>query len=198
MRKKAPAIVTLICALFTVYMANAQDSAPPKIQQVPVKPQSAASSLTPLEHPATTEQIREYLKLSGDLDSFRDRWIAALDENRSLGAPYWPESFWTAAKEEMRKTDLVPMFTELFQHGISEDLMHEVLATYHALGRDHFKGSPACFKLGDAELSLVADMDKLKLAKTQEVLTKVYDEHKAEIKAARAKYLAEHPSSSVQ
>jgi hypothetical protein len=40
---------------------------------------------------------------------------------------------------------------------------------------------------------MMADIDKLKLAKTQEVLTKVYAVYKPQIKAARARYLAEHP-----
>jgi hypothetical protein len=42
-------------------------------------------------------------------------------------------------------------------------------------------------------LALVPDIDKLKLAKTEEVITKVYALYKPQIKAARARYLAEHP-----
>jgi hypothetical protein len=36
-------------------------------------------------------------------------------------------------------------------------------------------------------------MDKLKLAKTTDIANKVYAEHKAEIKAARVRYLVENP-----
>jgi len=93
----------------------------------------------------------------------------------------------------MRNTDLLPMYITLFQHDVSRDLMQEVLDTYHRLGVDHFQGSPACFKLGDPNLGLAADMDKLKLAKTQEVVSKVYAVYKPQIKAARLKYKAEHP-----
>jgi len=142
---------------------------------------------------ATIGQIHEYLQLSGDLDSFRLRWIAAVDKNRSIGAPYWPESFWAALKEEMQKADLMPMFVILYQHGISTSLMQEVLDTYHMLGTANFRGSPACFKLGDAELAMTADMDRLKLVKTQEVLNKVYTAYKPPIKAARLRYQADHP-----
>jgi hypothetical protein len=94
--------------------------------------------------------------------------IAAVDGNRAKGAPYWPESFWTALKEEMKNTDLMPMFITFHQHGISTELMQEVIDSYHRLRAAHFQGSPECFKLGDAELSMSADMDKLKLAKTLE------------------------------
>ena len=156
-------------------------------------PTDASGSLSPLQDAATVEQIREYLRLSGDMDAFRLSWIAAVDKNRSIGAPYWPEEFWIALKAEMQKTDLMPLYVTLYQHGISKALMDEILDAYHTLGSEHFKGSPACFKLGDAFLRLADDMDKLKLAKTQEVAIKVYDIYKPQIKAARAQYMAEHP-----
>ena len=93
----------------------------------------------------------------------------------------------------MQKTDLMPLYVTLYQHGISKALMDEVLDAYHTLGSEHFKGSPACFKLGDAFLRMADDMDKLKLAKTQEVAIKIYDIYKPQIKAARVQYIAEHP-----
>lgn len=93
----------------------------------------------------------------------------------------------------MQQTDLTPMFINLYQHGVSKDLMQEVNNTYHSLGRNHFQGSDACVKLGEAQLKLADDMNTLKLAKTQEVITSVYAEYRPRIKAARKKYLAEHP-----
>jgi len=173
----------------------AQEMHAPKIVRAPVTQQSAdlRAQFPPMKDPATTEQIREYLRLSGDLDSFRVRWITALDGNRSLGAPYWPESFWTALKAEMQETDLTPMFIVFYQHGISRELMQQVIDAYNRLGAEHFRGSPECFKFGEAELALAPDMDKLKLAKTGEVFNKVYADHKAEIKAARLQYQVEHP-----
>jgi hypothetical protein len=178
-----------------ISIGHAQDRQASTIVRVPISPTSpdVSASLTPLEDPATITQIHEYLRLSGDLDSFRVRWIAALDKNRSLGEPYWPESFWTALKAEMQKTDLMPMFVTLYQHGISRGLMQEVIDAYLRLGAEHFQGSPECFKLGTAELALTADIDNLKLAKTEEVFTKVYTVYKPEIKAARVRYVAEHP-----
>jgi hypothetical protein len=147
-------------------------------------------SLPPLTNPATPAQIREYILLSGELDSFRASWIAAVDKNRSIGAPYWPETFWPAVKADMQKTDLMPMYVTLFQHNISKEQMQRVLDAYKRLGPDHFTGSPECIALGTA---LTADMDKLKLAKTSEVILKVYAIYKPQIKAARVRYMAEHP-----
>jgi hypothetical protein len=156
-------------------------------------PPDLASSFLPLQNPATKEQIREYLQLSGDVDSFRTSWVSALDQNRSLGAPYWPESFWVAMKQEMENTDLTSVFIVYLQHGVSKDLMEEVLGTYHEVGTAHFKGTPACFKLGNALLPTSADFDKLKLQLTTETFEKVYQVYKPEIKAARAQYLKDHP-----
>lgn len=174
---------------------RAQDHRATRIARAPASPVTPdlSASLPPLKDAATDDQIREYLRLSGDLDSFRLRWISALVKNRSIGEPYWPESFWVALKTKMQKTDLMPMFITLYQHGISKDLMQDVLDAYHTLGPAHFRGSPACFKLGSAELAMSPDMDRLKLAKTQEIFAEVYTVYKPRIKAARARYLAEHP-----
>lgn len=189
---------SLIAAIWLIGLfadARGQVASSPKFEQAPAPAVSEDSfeSLPSLANPATIEQIHEYLKVSGDMDSFRARWLAAVDKNRSLGAPYWPESFWTAVKDEMQKTDLVPMYIALFQHGISKELMENVLDTYRTLGPEHFRGSPACVEFGNAELALSADMDRLKLAKTQKVVQKIYAIYRPQIKAARTRYLAEHP-----
>ncbi len=186
------------CAVLGLFSSvQSQTQQPPSIVQVPVVHFAKDPSLTlaPLPDAATPEQIHEYLTLSGEVESFRERWIAAFDSNRSegKGAPYWPDAFWEALREEMQRTDLVPMFVELYQHGLSKQLMQEVLDTYHANGADHFKGSPACFKLGAADAALTDDMDKLKLAETTAVLERVYQVWKPKIKEARAQYLAAHP-----
>ncbi|MGA2831593.1 MAG: hypothetical protein ABSE55_00845 [Terracidiphilus sp.] len=174
---------------------NAQGNQAPKFVStvVPSALPDASESLPPLKDPATIEQIREYLRLSGDLDAYKARWIAAVDKNRSIGAPYWPESFWTSLKEEMQKTDLMPMYVVLYRHSIKRGLMQEVLDAYQRLGAERFRGSPECFKLGEALTGSNADMDKLTLAKTREVTMKVYAIYKPQIKAARARYLVEHP-----
>jgi hypothetical protein len=195
MNERSSCRLILFAIFGIVGTAGAQNKQVPSSVQVSISPTSSdnSASLPPLQDPATENQIHEYLRLSGDLDSFRLRWIAAVDKNRSIGEPYWPEAFWTAIKAEMQKTDLMRMFITVYQHGVSKELMQQVIDTYHALGAAHFQGSPACFKLGDAQLAMTTDIDKLKLAKTQEVLTKVYAVYKPQIKAARARYLTEHP-----
>ena len=153
----------------------------------------AANSFLPLPDPAQADQIEEYLRLSGDMDSFRLRWVVALEKNRAQGAPWWPESFWAAMKVEMEKTDLLPMYITLFQHDVSRELMQKVLDSIRRRGADRFRASKEFAKLVDPSLGMDADMDKLKQAKTQEVLSRVYAEYQPQLTAARLKYQAEHP-----
>ena len=178
--------------------ALAQSQRPQTSVSVPVSPASPWTPVTlpPLKDPATVDQIREYLRLSGDLDSYRARWIAAVDKERTLGErQYWPETYWTDLKAEMGKTDLMPMFITWYQHGVSRDLMQEVLNTYHLVGATLFQVSPACYKLAVAQHAMADDVEKLRLAKTLEVIEKVYANYKPQIKAAGARYRADHPNS---
>jgi hypothetical protein len=186
-------LVSILCAiaLIVAYADGriAQQSGPSF-----AKSTSDAGDSPPAPRDAATEaQIREYLRVSGDADEFRKSWIAAVDKNRSIGAPYWPESFWQAVKDEMQKTDLVPMYVTFLQHGVSRELMQEVLDAYRVRGRDHFQGSPECFKLGTAVAAVQGEFEKLKLAETQAVILKVYAQYKPQMKAARARYLSDHP-----
>jgi hypothetical protein len=156
-------------------------------------PPDYAASYPPVQNPATTDQIREYLRVSGESEKYRTRLIGTVDNIRSIGKPYWPESFWSSIKEEMQKADLTPMFIVLFQHGVSRELMQEVLHSYHQLGTDHFAFSPAWIKLEEAKRAMSADTARLMQTETQALIEKVYQVYKPQIKAARAKYIAEHP-----
>ena len=186
-------LIPILCAIVLIVAyadgSNAQQTGPSFAKSI----SDVADSTPAIPDAATEAQIREYLRVSGEVQTFRDSWIAAVDKNRSIGAPYWPESFWQAVKDEMQKTDLVPMYVTLFQHGISRDLMQQVLDAYRVRGAEHFQGSEECFKLGAAVAAVQGEFEKLKLDETQAVVSKVYAEYKPQIKAARARYLAEHP-----
>ncbi len=126
-----------------------------------------AAAFPPVQSAATADQIREYLRLSGDMEKYRTRLINSVDNIRYVGKPYWPESFWTSIKDEMRKDEMMPMFIVLFQHGISRELMQETLDAYHRLGADHFAGSPQWVKIEEAKRAMSPDTQKLMLIETQ-------------------------------
>jgi hypothetical protein len=186
--------ISIICIIaLVVVCANVSRTQQTGQSSVKMTSNDDDSPSSIIKDPATERQVREYLRVSGDADEFRKSWIAAVDKNHSIGAPYWPESFFQAVKDEMKTTDLAPMYVALFQHGVSRKLMQEVLDAYRERGREHFSGSPECFKLGAAMAAVQDEYEKLKLAETQAVFSKVYDEYKPQIKAARARYLEQHP-----
>jgi hypothetical protein len=181
--------------LFVPLTATAQQN-----QGTPVAPASPTPTesslpvrLAPVNDPATPDQIEQYLRITGALDAYRQRWIASVDKNRDKGEPYWPESFWAAIKDEMAKADLMPMYVMLFQHIASRQSMQDALDAYQRLGAVRFRSSEAYEKIAQAEYSIKDDEDRLTLANTNALIQKVYAAYKPQIKAARARYLAEHP-----
>jgi hypothetical protein len=183
-RGRFKAALISVTAMIIAAFIHAQEAPKPADQPVIARFSAASNPLEPLKDAATVDQIHEYLKVSGELDSFKESWIAALKKNRIKGAPYWPDEFYAAIEDEMRKTDLEPMYVAFLQHAVSRDLMQEVLGICQRLGREHFLGSTACFKLGNATEKANPEFERLKLAKTQEVFTRVYTAFKPQIKAA--------------
>jgi hypothetical protein len=173
-------------------IVRGQQAKPPTIAKLSIQP-APSNQLAPIDNHATEEQIRIYLQLSEELNDYRQRWIAAVDKNRSIGAPYWPESFWADLKVEMQEFDLVPAYITLYQHYVSQAAMQNVIDAYKSLGPSNFPGSPACVKWTETRLGMQADADKLTLSNTQQVIQGVYAKYKPQIAAARVKYKAEHP-----
>jgi hypothetical protein len=141
----------------------------------------------------TVDQFRDYLQLSGIGDQWRARWISAVDMNRSKGAPYWPESFWVDLKSEMRKTDLAPFVRAVYGDTFSTETMHQVNITLKEQGIQGLLstalGQKFCADWATKEQSAQAAV----LGLTQATIQHVYNEHRAEIQVARAKYIEEHP-----
>jgi hypothetical protein len=171
----------LLLILFASHPAISQDSHTNSADQ-------AASYKVP-----TVEQFREYLKLSGVGEIWRAGWIAALDANRHLGEPYWPESFWTDVREAMQAKDLAPTVFEVYRYTYSYQTMDKVNALLAKGGRAAYLASPVGSAFC-AQWAMKEEQGKqANLAMTQALLEVAYQRHKPEIKAARAKYLAEHP-----
>lgn len=161
------------------------------------QPPSAAAeppvSLAPMKKAATEAQIREYLRISGDVETYRQRWIAVVDGMRSTGKPYWPEAFWKSVEDEMRNTDLTPTFVMILQHSISKKLMKSVLSACHKRSVEQCRATPAYAEFYQAEQTVSGDVDRMQQARTNAIIRKVFEEYKPEINAARVKYMAEHP-----
>jgi hypothetical protein len=180
------AIVTLPSAIVRGQQAK------PTISKLTIQ-STQSDRLAPIQNHATDEQLRKYFELSGELNLQRQRWVAALDKNRSIGAPYWPESFWTDLKLEMLKFDLAPGYIGLYQHYISEETMQSVIDAYKSLGPENFPGSEACVKWSEQRRGMEDDVNKLNFSNLMQINNAVYARYKAQIASARVKYKAEHP-----
>ena len=77
------------------------------------------SGVSSIQNPANEDQSANTSASLAISEKYRTRLIHSVDNIRSVGKPYWPESFWTSIKDEMRKDGMMPMFIVLFQHGIS-------------------------------------------------------------------------------
>lgn len=189
------AVISLLLVVVGLGVGQAQQRDGAKADQAQAASASpeAPVTLAPMKKAATEEQIREYLKISGDVETYRQRWIAAVDGLRSTGKPYWPEAFWKSVEDEMRTTDLEPTFVMILQHSISKKLMKRVLAACHKQSAEQCRTSPAYAEFYQAEQAANADVDRMQRARTNEIIRKVFAEYKPEINAARAKYMAEHP-----
>lgn len=161
------------------------------------KPQTAAPeaeiTLAPMKKAATVQQIQEYLRLSGDVEIYRERWIALVDAKRSEGKPYWPDAFWTSVEDEMRKTDLTPSFVMIFQHAVSKKLMKQLLGACRKHTVEECRLTPEYAELYQAEQAVNADVDRMQRARTNEIIRRVFATYKPQIEAARARYAADHP-----
>jgi hypothetical protein len=180
------AIVTLPSAIVRGQQANPTNS------KLTIQ-STQSNGLAPIQNHATDEQLRKYFELSGELNLQRQRWVMALDENRSIGAPYWPESFWTDLKLEMLKFDLAPGYIGLYQHYISKETMQSVIDAYKSLGPENFPGSEACVKWSEQRRGMEDDANKLNLSNLMQINDAVYARYKAQIASARVKYKTEHP-----
>jgi hypothetical protein len=146
------------------------------------------------EAEATVDQFREYLKLSGVGEIWRATWIAALDPNwKRVAAPYWPASLEDDMRNEMQNTDLAPAVWSVYHSYFSQHRMSEVNALLRYKGVQGYLASPVgrdfCREWALHEDEGHQEIQRL----TLEVLTTVYERDKPAVKAARARYMKEHP-----
>jgi hypothetical protein len=152
-----------------------------------------AAQTTPPVHPVTLAQVREFLSLTKEDESYRQRWLAALDNNRSKMPPYWPESFWSDARQEMQSADLAPMIAGVYQHFISAEMMDSVNAALRREGVLLFAFTPLGVRFYLLQRSTGDEENAARLELTLQILHRVDLRHRDEIDALRAKYIAEHP-----
>jgi hypothetical protein len=161
--------------------------------QVSTSPISSEARKASPERAATEPQIRAFFQLSGEEVAYRTKLLENMDANRSKAEPYWPESFWDDLKKALRGADLTGVFAPLYERHISADMMEEVNRTLKTMSVSDLASTPTGSRFCELQQSMDAEGQQLMISFTQYEFEKVYERRKAEIKAARAKYLATHP-----
>jgi hypothetical protein len=187
-----PKVITVTLFWAASLVSSAQTK---KVIIVPLStPVVADKSSSPFgEDALEVETVRTYLRLTSAGEIYRQSWLRALDLNKSKGAPYWPASFWDDVRKDMIEADLSPMVLKLYESNIRDSqlkIANEFL-TNHTLSE--FVSSPDGAEL--CRLQAVDDKNSsaLTLEFTQKLIQRAYEQHKIEIRAAREKYLRDHP-----
>ncbi len=186
-------LIPILCAIVLIVAcadgSNAQQTGPSFTKST----SDVADSTPAIPDAATEAQIREYLRVSGEVQKFRDSWIAAVDQVVRLEPLIGLNHSGKLSKTRCKRQIWFQCTSRCFNMESRETLCNKFLTLTACGGRNISRGLPECFKLGTAVTAVQGEFEKLKLDETQAVVSKVYAEYKPQIKAARARYLAEHP-----
>jgi hypothetical protein len=138
-------------------------------------------------HPATQEQVREYLALTGIVTGSRRSMESNIEAMQARAMPYYPASFWEDMRSQLLKLDLVAIYTPVLQRYLSQENMAAMLTFYR---------SPAGKLFLSVQPEMSHDAEMALRSRGAEVAQGVYAKHKAEIDAAKKKYEAEHPGAA--
>ena len=105
----------------------------------PVRP----VSIKPPEHPATPEQVREYLTVT-NADALSHAIMSQLlGSMRAAANPAIPPSVWNEMDEQFKKMDLIAAVLPAYQRYLSQEDMAAILAFYRSpAGRNILESQP--------------------------------------------------------
>jgi len=138
-----------------------------------------ASSVEPPVHPATEDQIREYLSLNGTAKNSRTLMAQMVKAMHATSVPYLPQSFWDDLDAEFQKVDLVAVCVPIYQKYLSQEDMAEIVKFYR---------TPAGQRILATQTDIQRDASVVLQKAAAEIGEHVYLRHKDEIDAAKKKY----------
>jgi uncharacterized protein len=171
------------CVIFLAVAATAQQST------VPLAPGTTPlteNQLAPPAHPATEDQIREYLALTDVSKTTHELLDGMAKAMQSTAVPYLPASYWQDVRGEFARLDIASMYVPLYQRYFSQEDMQQVIDFYR---------SPAGKNLMTIQPLLVRDAQSTLGQKGREIGVAVYNRHKGEIEAAKKSYDSQHPQT---
>lgn len=183
-------IVRLLASTSVIFLAVASAA-----QQVPAKnlpltspsqTPTAVNETAPPAHPATEDQIREYMALTGVAKTTRDLFDSSVGAMQATSAPWYPADFWDDLRSEFFKLDVVSLYIPFYQRYISQADMQAMIVFYR---------SPAGKNLLAVDPLIVRDAKVVLSERGKEIGEAVYNRHKDEIEAAKKQYEAQHATT---
>jgi len=145
-------------------------------------PEANPTDVSAPKDPATEDQIREYLSLIRTDKLAHEMMDQMAKSMQATSAPYFPASFWDDIRTEFRKFDLLSPHVTVYQHYLSRTDMQAVIDFYRsAAGQKLLTAQPLAIR--DVQVMVKETAEKIGMA--------VYERHKAEIEAAKAKFEAD-------
>ena len=145
-------------------------AAAPKLQQ------RAPGDVPPPEHPATPEQIKEYLQLTKSVENAHRAFGQMVANSKSQAPAYFPADFWTDVNNSFDSIDIASELVPVYQRYFSQEDMAAALVFYK---------TPAGQRvLSEQPLAAVASSDVLR-HDGQRVGQEALARHRSEIDAAQ-------------
>ena len=166
--------------------AVAQTSAPqaqPR-QSVPLTT-ATAPSVAPPAHPATPEQIKEYLAITNAAENAHKMITQNVATSRANAPTYVPAAFWDDLSKSMGSIDLVSALIPVYQKYFSQEDMAAALVFYK---------TPAGKHILDDQPLVSANAGEILRTEVNRVGQETYQRHKTEIDAATKAHQPQGPS----
>ena len=143
------------------------------------------TDVPPPTHPATADQIREYLELTHTIDKMHKLISENVKTARITSAPYFTGGFWDDMERAVLNVDLVTPIISSYQKYYSQEDMAALISFYK---------SSAGQRMLAAEPHIAADLNATLRQAGAQAGRQVGDKHKDEIE--RLMKQTEHPSQS--
>lgn len=145
-----------------------------------------ADAIGPPAHPATQEQIREYMSLAGTARTAHTLMAQQIKAMRATAVPYLPASFWDDLETEFQKIDIVTAAVPIYQRCLSTEDMAQIIAFYR---------SPPGKRILATQLPITRDSQAALAEVGRQIGERVYAKHKDEIETAKKNYEQQHPGA---
>jgi hypothetical protein len=128
-------------------------------------------SVTPPEHPITTEQVRQMMELTHSADRMKES-VSKMIQQQKAAVPFFPDAFWTDFESEFAKLDWVSLSAPIYQKYMSTEDADKAIAFYK---------TSAGQRALEAGFSAYNDMAQVGFQKGREIGQRLGEKYKEQI-----------------